>query len=219
MKHETGSLSPRQLDALRAALHEGSAEASDALARWIEKPWVVEIDTLEQLPLDEVISVLGSGDEAICFCSAQMQGPLSGAFILAFDDRSGLMLADLVLGRAAGTTSEWNELAVSAAMETTNIVACCYMNCLSRTLLSLQESSVLLPSPPQFSRDFAASLMQFAVAEQALLGDRVLLARTRFEMQATPVMWTMLFVPDAASMQRLAEWLPDQQDEGEEGVV
>ena len=54
-----------QLDALKAALHQGSANASAALKDWIGKASVIEIDSIDQLPLEEATSVLAHGDQPI----------------------------------------------------------------------------------------------------------------------------------------------------------
>jgi len=44
-------LNSNQLAALKSLLHRGSQNASIMLAKWIGKPSVVEIDSLEQLEL------------------------------------------------------------------------------------------------------------------------------------------------------------------------
>jgi chemotaxis protein CheC len=161
---------------------------------------VIELDALEQLPLEQATDLLATSQEPICFCAAEIHGRLTGQMILAFDDASGLALADMLLEQPPGTTQTWTELATSAALETTNILCCAYLNSLSRTFSQVVPSCELLPSPPSFSRDFAESLLEFALMGQAIASDLVILARTRFEIDATPVHWTLLFVPDAPSM-------------------
>ncbi len=196
-----------QLADLESSLHRGSAQASKALASWIGKPSVVEIDSLQRLPLDQATAVLAGDDEPLCFCAMEIQGVLSGEMILAFDDASGLALADMLLGQPRGTTTQWTEMATSAALETTNIVCCAYLNSLAACLSSPRGAVELVPAPPTFSREFAESLMEFALMDQAISLDQVILATTRFQIDGVPVKWTLLFVPDAASMSRLAELL------------
>ena len=112
-------LNEQQLTVLSAAFHDSSADASNALAKWIGKPSVVEIDSLEQLPIEDAADLLAVGDEPICFCSAEMTGPLGGELILAFDDASGLALADMLMHQPPGTSNQWGEMETSAALETT----------------------------------------------------------------------------------------------------
>ena len=202
--------SVRDLASWEASLHQGSAAASQALAAWIGKPSVIEVDAIEDLALQDATGLLGKDDQPICYCSMEVKGLVSGELILAFDDTSGWALADLLLGKPTGTTNEWTEMAVSAALETTNILGCAYLNSLSQVFSRPGESSSLVPAPPRFSRDFAESLLQFALMGQAVAFDRVILARTRFTIDGVPVNWTFLFVPDAQST------LPSQlQGEGQ----
>jgi chemotaxis protein CheC len=205
---DENGLTERQLEIFGRALHSGSVEASDALGRWIGKPTRIQFDGVEQLSLPEASGVLGEGDELICFCAAQMRGRLAGQIVVAFEDTSGLALADLLLNQPRGTAAEWGEMETSAVLETTNILGCAYLNSLARTLpVDDGAMSELLPSPPRFSRDFAQSLIEFTLMDQIVISTRVLLARIEFRIDGEPVDWTVLLVPDAASMLNLRELL------------
>lgn len=198
-----------QLAAFGRVLHAGAEEASKALSGWIGRPTQIASDAVEQLPLHDATGVLGDGDEPICFCVVELTGVLTGCMMLVFDDASGLNLADLLLGHPQGTAVAWEELETSAALETANIVCCAYLNALSRTLPEGTSSDAsahdLIPTPPRFSRDYATSLLEFALMPQLIASDQVLLARTRFHIDGQPVDWKLLFVPDAESMATLRE--------------
>ncbi|MCP3903184.1 MAG: chemotaxis protein CheC [Planctomycetes bacterium] len=203
------TLAGPQLTLIQTALRHGADEASHALARWIDRPTRITVDSFEQLALDEALGVLGSRETPICFCRAAMTGRLRGHLILAFDDASGLALADLLLGHERGTATAWTEMEQSAALETTNIVCCAYLNSLARVLpAGGDETETLIPSSPQFARDFAESLMEFALMDQIVASDEVLLARTEFQIDGAPVDWTLLFVPDAPSLDKLSVTSP-----------
>jgi len=193
--------------ALEALLHRGSQNASHMLAKWIGKPSVVEIDSLEQLELEDAADLLHADDSPMCFCSSEINGLLTGELILAFDDDSGLALADMLLEQPDGTSDQWTEMAVSAALETTNILACSYLNSIATSFAGTCDSSQCLPSPPRFSRDFASSLLEFALMGQAISNEKIILAKTRFEIDGTLANWTLLLIPDAPSMARLAALL------------
>jgi chemotaxis protein CheC len=138
----------------------------------------------------------------------QMQGTLEGQMLLAFDDASGLAMADLLLGRAAGTSEEWGELEISAALETMNIAGSAYLNGIARDLSEHGGRRVsLIPTPPTFLRDFAESLLEAAFVEQAAAGRYIVFAKARFELQGNPLKWTFLLVPDPSSLTRLNEIL------------
>jgi len=196
----TSQLSATQLATLRQALHEGAGSASAALSKWTGRPAAISFDAVEQLSLADATGVLGRRDEPICFCAAELRGRLSGVLVLAFDDASGLALADMLLDQPRGTAAEWGEMETSAALETGNIVCCAYLNAVLRVLPPDDGATELLPGPPRLMRDFAESLIECALMEQGVDGDRVLLARTQFSIDGEPVDWTLLIVPDSRSM-------------------
>ena len=100
----------------------------------------------------------------------------------------------------------------SAALETANILACAFLNSLYRTFpADPTAASELLPTPPRFSRDYAASLIEFAGMAQVVATDHVLVAQTEFQIDGDPVDWTLLFVPDADSMMTLRKALRDRR--------
>jgi chemotaxis protein CheC len=199
------TLTGKQLAFVQTALHHGADEASAALSRWIGRPAHIDFDELEQLPIEEATSVLGASEEPISCCTAQMTGRLTGHLVLAFDDESGLALADMLVGQPRGHSRDWTEMEKSAALETTNIRCCAYLNALLRALPAVPGApEVLLPTPPRFARDFPESLLQFALMDQMVTSDEALLARTRFHIDGAPVDWTLLFVPDAESMAKLS---------------
>lgn len=194
-------LSKSQVAVLERVLHDGAAQAAKALSLWLGKPATIEIDSVEQLPLSRAAVILGAGDDPICFCEARMEGGMTGQIILAFDDASGLALADLLLDQPRGTAAEWGEMEQSGALETANIVGCAYLNVAAD---ALPGTDGILPSPPRFSRDYAESLVEFALMDQIGASGNVLLARSRFRIDSESVDWTLLFVPDATSVTRLS---------------
>ena len=111
------SLTASQLAELERSFHQGSRHASEALEKWVARPAIVAVDTLELVPLEEATEVLAAGESPVCFCAAEMHGLLTGEVILVFDDASGFALADMLLGEPPGTTSDWSEMALSAALE------------------------------------------------------------------------------------------------------
>lgn len=199
-------LSESQLHRLANALHRGASQASQAMATWLSVPSVVEIDSVDQLPISDAADVLGGADQTLCFCSMEITGSLTGQIILAFDDSSGLSLSDLLLDHPVGNATDWGEVETSAALETANIIGCAYLNALSKDLTTLDSETLdLLPSPPAFCREFAESLLQTVFLGQAMASDFIVAARATFEIRGQRLNWTLLFVPDAPSMGRLRE--------------
>lgn len=208
MNEESQPFSSRQIEHLARAFHRGAAESSAALGSWLSAATTVTIESVDQCPLEHATSVLGDGDGAVCMCIMQMQGTLEGQMLLAFDDASGLAMADLLLGRPGGTSQEWGEMEISAALETMNIAGSAYLNGIARDLSEHGGGRVsLIPTPPTFLRDFAESLLEAAFVEQAAAGRYIVFAQAKFELQGNPLRWTFLLVPDPSSLKRLTEIL------------
>jgi chemotaxis protein CheC len=67
----------------------------------------------------------------------------------------------------------------------------------------------LLPSPPTFRHEFAGSLLEFAVMDQAMTLDRLLLVESRFTTEHGEMDWSLLLVPSCESLQVLSAALED----------
>lgn len=200
-------LTPAQLEALLAVLRDGALEASRAWSRWVGRPTEVAVERVEQLALAEATDILGPADEQVGACLMALAGRLAGGLMLVFDDPSGWALADLLLEQPQGTACHWGDIEQSAVLETTNIVGCAFLNALSRRFQQLGETAELLPSPPRFTRDFAGTILQCALLNQAMASDTVFLSETAFHVDRMPANWNLLFVPDADSVPTLARML------------
>jgi chemotaxis protein CheC len=194
---------------LGVIFERGAEAASEALSRWLGRRIRLIVSAIETRDVSEAAGLLGPEDALVASCVMPMSGELSGELLLVFDDVSGLALADLLLGRAAGTSNEWGELEQSAALETANIVGCALLNSLAAHWPGAargagERPSAMAPGPPRFRHEFAASLLEFAVMDQATAADRVLVVRSRFATESEDLRWWLLLVPDAATMRALS---------------
>jgi chemotaxis protein CheC len=204
------TLSEPQTRMLTAIFERGAEDASQALSRWLDQRVRLTVSQVEEVALDEATDLLGPPEELVAACAIELSGRLTGHLLLVFEDAAGLALADLLLKHPVGTAKSWGELECSAALETSNIVACAYLN--SRAVhLPLPgdggettECAALLPSPPTFRHEFAGSLLEFALIEQAMRQDRLLLVQTQFTSEQTELHWSLLLVPSTESLESLA---------------
>jgi chemotaxis protein CheC len=123
--------------------------------------------------------------------------------ILTFDEHNGRALAAALLGKAPRDPSApWTELEISAVNETGNILGCAYLNALTR-LVAVE----LVPSPPYFIQDYAASVLDQALAPLAGECDVVTICRTNFRREGQDLNWNVLFIPTPGLRQALSEAL------------
>ncbi len=188
---------------LRMIFDRGAEGASMALSKWLGREVRLAVSDVELVELERAGELLGPPETLVAACAMGLTGRLTGSLLLVFEDRSGLALVDLLLHQPVGTTTAWGELEQSAAKETTNIVGCAYVNALAA---HLPDTGELVPTPPTFLHEFAGSLLEFALMEQALELDQVLLIRSEFAggRQGLNLNWTLLFIPSRAALVELA---------------
>lgn len=188
----------------------GAEDASRALSKWLGRDVRLDVNGVDEIDLSETAGLLGPDDQLVASCSMDLLGRLSGQLLMIFQDRAGLALADILLRRPIGTATLWDELERSAANETANIVGCAYLNSLAAHLPPIgpgNDEMPMIPSPPTFRHEFAASLLEFALMDQAMQADRLILIRTRFTSEATELHWSLLFAPSVEALQTLTSSL------------
>lgn len=190
------------LHVLRQLLASATHDASAAMCRWTDGLITLTLDEVRELPLEMVCSELGIQDELLTMVVLSLEGELGGEMILTFDEQNGRQLAASLLGRELNREPEWSELEKSALTETGNILACAYMNAVTRLI-----DHELVPSAPYFVHDFGASVLQQALMVQAMTSDTVLICRTGFHREGEQLNWHVLFVPTDALRQRMGNAL------------
>jgi chemotaxis protein CheC len=210
---------------LRMLFDRGAEGASLALSKWLGAAVRLTVSEVEVVDLERAGELLGPPETLVAACAMGLTGRLTGTILLVFEDAAGLALVDLLLHQPVGTTGAWGELEQSAARETTNIVGCAYVNALAAHLPGLgdgagpaSEVGELVPTPPTFAHEFAGSLLEFALMEQALELDQVLLIRSEFAggRPGLDMNWTLLFIPSRAALEALAAALARLESRGRE---
>jgi chemotaxis protein CheC len=216
-----GSINEIQRHLLRMIFDRGAEGASLALSKWLGENVRLTVSEVELVELEQASELLGPPETLVAASAMGLTGPLTGSILLVFEDRSGLALVDLLLHQPIGTTTDWGELEQSAAKETTNIVGCAYVNALAAHLPGPSagpdsEAGELIPTPPTFLHEFAGSLLQFALMEQALELDQVLLIKSEFagDRPGLNLNWTLLFIPSRAALDELAAALNRLESRG-----
>ena len=173
-----------------------AVEASAALSTWLGRPTAIAINEVVALPLQEAVGMLGLDDTPLVACAMHITGPFTGLLVLTCDDASGLALAEMILTGAGQTDGAWGELQQSAIVETANIIGCAYLNTVARPTVS-GGAAAIMPSPPWFVRDYAATVMESIVMTQAASSDTVFLTHSYFLIEGSPVTCSLIFVPEA----------------------
>ncbi len=150
-------------------------DASAAMCRWTDGLITLTFDEVRDIAVEDAFVELNLSDQPSTMVVLTLEGEVGVRMILMFDNDDARRLAASLLGRASGGESPWSPLEKSALLETGNILGCAYMNALVRLI-----DAEMVPSPPYFIQDYAASVLEQALLAPAMVTDKVLICQTGF---------------------------------------
>ncbi len=189
---------------------EAGRKAAESLAAWIGHPVRLDWTRPETVAVEDAADLFGPADAEVAACVLGVSGSARGRFVLIVDAPSIARFVSAMMGQGPALSDEalklaredqasfWDELARSAALETANIVACAFLNALAQSWEEGGESQGvrLIPTPPQFTLDFAGSLSQMLLADIAADSHGVLLTKSRMHVEdVAGGDWRLVWVP------------------------
>ncbi len=194
------TLKPNQLDALREVANIGAGHAATALSQMTSNTIMITVPKIHVTRLEDVPAQLNSEDEPIAAVLMHMMGDLTGRTLLVFPQPTAVRMAELMLRRPIGSSSELGVLEQSAIKEAGNILAGAYMNALSEFM-----GLMLLPSPPSLHIDMSAAILTTTHLQFGSDKDQVVSVETEFMLKdaGEQLRGFFLLLPDAASLQAI----------------
>ncbi|MBA3559781.1 MAG: chemotaxis protein CheC [Gemmatimonadaceae bacterium] len=194
------TLKPNQLDALREVANIGAGHAATALSQMTSNTIMITVPKIHVTRLEDVPAQLNSEDEPIAAVLMHMMGDLTGRTLLVFPQPTAVRMAELMLRRPIGSSSELGVLEQSAIKEAGNILAGAYMNALSEFM-----GLMLLPSPPSLHIDMSAAILTTTHLQFGSDKDQVVSVETEFMLKdaGDQLHGFFLLLPDAASLQAI----------------
>lgn len=189
---------------------EAARKAADSLAAWIGHPVRLDWTRPVTVAVEDAADLFGPADTEVAACVLEVNGSARGRFVLVVDAPSIARFVSAMMGQGPAISEKalkaatddpasfWDELARSAALETANIVACAFLNALAQSWEEGGETQGvrLIPTPPQFTLDFAGSLSQMLVADIASDSHGVLLTKSRMHVEdVAGGDWRLVWVP------------------------
>jgi chemotaxis protein CheC len=188
MPHLHSSIRAEYLQTIFAT---ATREASAAMCRWTLSKVSMQLESVNVVPIECVSDEYGLGGEPLALVVLSLDGGM-GDFILAFGTHSARELAASLLHREPNQNGVWSELEKSALKETGNILGCAYTSAIARLI-----DADLIPSPPTFLEDYAASVLEQSLSTQAMICDDLMICRTRFEIDGKALDWNVFFIASA----------------------
>jgi chemotaxis protein CheC len=194
------TLKALQLDALREVANIGAGHAATALSQMINSTIMISVPTINVSRLEEVPPQVSAPEEPVAAVLMHMLGDLTGRTLLVFPKPTAVRLAELMLKRPHGSSSELGEMEQSAIKEAGNILSSAYMNALSDFM-----GMMLLPSPPSLAVDMSTAVLTTAYLQFGTDRDYVFCVESEFYMTdyEEKLRGFFLLLPDPASLQAI----------------
>lgn len=188
-------LSEITLDALREVGNIGAGNAMTALAAMLDQTVDMSIPRVGLVPLAEFAQMAGGPESVAVGVYMPVDGDAPGHVAFLLPEACACRLADHLLYRAPGTTTDLDEMACSALMEIGNILASSYL-----VALSDLTGLTLLSSPPAIALDMTAAILGAVAAAFASLDDQALTIVTHIGKEEAAVEGFFIYIPEPGSL-------------------
>ena len=194
------TLKALQLDALREVANIGAGHAATALSQMINSTIMISVPTINVSRLEEVPPQISAPEEPVAAVLMHMLGDLTGRTLLVFPKATAVRLAELMLRRPHGSSTDLGEMEQSAIKEAGNILSSAYMTALSDFM-----GMMLLPSPPSLAIDMSTAVLTTAYLQFGTDRDYVFCVESEFFMTdvGEKLRGFFLLLPVPASLQAI----------------
>lgn len=192
-------------DALREVGNMGASHAASALSGLLNWKVAITVPQLEILPVVDFPTVVGGAEEPVVAIYITLSGGINATVMLVFRVQYAMTLADILMGKESGTTTELSEMEISAIEEVGNIMVSSFSNALS----DFMETEIM-PTPPAFGMDMAGALLDALIIQVGQKADEAIFFHTNFVIDSETIIGHMFFSPDQDSLEMILQKLRDK---------
>ena len=198
--HELESLKAVQVDALGEVANIGAGHAATALSQMVGSTIMISVPKVTVARLDDLPPQISQPDEPLAAVLMGVEGGLTGQTLLAFPRPAAIRLAELMLRRPKGSSTDLGPLEQSALKEAGNILSGAYLNALSEFM-----GLVLLPTPPSLADDMTGAVLTTAYLQFNASRDYLLCVENEFSLTShgERLSGFFLLVPDLPSLRAI----------------
>jgi chemotaxis protein CheC len=192
-----GSLGAHQLDAVREVANIGAGHAANALSQMVGSTVMISVPRITLQKVRDMAPMVDEPEEPVAAVLLHMLGDLTGRTLLVFPLDVAKRLAELLLSRPSGSSSELGMLEQSAINEVGNVLSSAYLSALSSFM-----GMLLIPSPPKLSVDNSRSVITTAHLQFGSEEDYILRVESEFLVNGSndSLRGFFLLLPDPASL-------------------
>lgn len=168
-------VSEAYLDVLKELGNIGAGNAMTALSQMLQCKVDMQVPQVKLLKFSEVGAMMGGEEQIMVGVFLGVEGDITGSMMFLTERETAKHLINKVMMGLATEEETFTAMELSALKEIGNIITGAYLNSLS-TLTNL----TIVPSPPAITVDMAGAILSVPAIEFGVLGDNILLIRSRF---------------------------------------
>ncbi len=192
------SITSAQIDALREIMTIGAGNAATALSSLLKRRVDIAVPSVHLRNISDFTEIFGGAESAISAVYMRLSEGISGAMMMTFDYKTVISLADILSGRAPGSSSSCDEVGISSIKETMSIISGSYLIAISK-IVNFQ----VMQSVPEYASDMAGALSDVILVELCRDVDNILVVDTEFSIKGEKLQTYFLFMPDAESFKNI----------------
>jgi chemotaxis protein CheC len=184
---------PDQMDALREVGNIAAAHAATALSKLVGENIMIDVTDCRILHVEELPSSLQNMDDEVAAIYVNVnEGEEDGTMLVMFPHDMALWLSSMLMRKVHDESRELDDNDRSALSEIGNIVACAYLNAISKFL-----TVTLIPTPPGLAIDMLMPILQFPACIIGERSDYAVVIETEFIRRDEAFYGILLFMPDS----------------------
>jgi chemotaxis protein CheC len=186
-----------QMDALREMGNIAAAHAATALSKLLSEEFMIDVSESHIYLVEDLPNGINLDADRVAVVYIDVHHDERGIILFVFPYDQALRLSNMFLRTSLEQKKDLDENDSAAICEIGNILACAYLNAISKFL-----GITLIPSPPGLAVDMLGAILEFPAS---IIGDRsdlALVIETKFiyEEQAFPGLILFMMEPKSQEL-------------------
>ncbi len=199
MSDSAYDISEKLLEKLSSIAGKGFANAAQGFSQMIGEPLSVQSPEVTKVKLNSLYDMLGGAENDAVGIYLRFAGELKGQVMMVIPYSQALEIADMLLERQAGETTELGQMERSALAEVGNLTGSFFLNAIAE-ITGISSH----PTPPAVMIDMVASILDVVIATMGDIGDEVLMFRATFIRGDRSTKTDFWVLPDLLTLKKLS---------------
>jgi chemotaxis protein CheC len=199
MGDTSNRISEKLIEKLGALAGKGFANAALGFSQMIGEQLSVISPEVSKVKLSSLYEILGGAENDAVGIYLRFEGNLKGQVMMVIPYQQAMDIADMLMERPTGTTTELGVMERSALAEVGNLTGSFFLNAIAE-ITGISSH----PTPPAVMIDMVGSILDVVIATMGDIGDEVLMFRATFirgDRSAKTDFWVL---PDQLTLQKLS---------------